>query len=151
MRIEIGSGEYPKDGYTHMDCREGLPHQEVTASIFDMPFEDNSIEEIALSLVLEHIPTNEVSKALSEIYRVLEVGGIVKISVPNLIELSQMVLDKSHPFEVLVIWFYGGQDYPENFHKTGFSPESLTALLVNAGFTINKCVAIDGLHIEAEK
>lgn len=48
-----------------------------------LPFEDQSIEKIQSQDVFEHLPKNSISKIFDEIYRVLAVGGIFRLSVPD--------------------------------------------------------------------
>ena len=151
MKIEIGSGEYPKDGYTHMDYREGLPHQEIAASIFELPFKDNSIEQFCLFNILEHLSHLKIGSAIAELYRATKIGGSLLIYVPNLIELCRMAINNEYPFGDLITFFYGQQNYPENFHKTGFSPESLCGYLTQAGFRVRNLVTTSGLYVEVEK
>lgn len=49
--------------------------------ITDIPLENNSIDVVVCSEVLEHIP--DYNKAMSEIYRVTKLGGKVLFSMPN--------------------------------------------------------------------
>ena len=51
------------------------------ASIYELPYPDNTFDAAILSEVLEHLD-DDVS-ALKEIYRVLKPGGVVVITVPN--------------------------------------------------------------------
>ncbi len=61
-------------------CRQkGLP--EVTkGDICDMPFEDNSLDLVVATDIVEHIDNDQ--KAISEIYRVLKPGAHALITVP---------------------------------------------------------------------
>ncbi len=46
-------------------------------------FSDNSIDELYLCHVLEHISFNEVNAFLKLVYLKLKIGGIIRISVPS--------------------------------------------------------------------
>lgn len=151
MRLEIGSGEYPSDGYEHMDIRSGMPHQEYVGDICNIPFPDNSAEEVKCVMILEHLPYNKVPIALAELRRILIIYGVVKVYVPNLEQLCRFVLDKTQPIMTLVSWFYGGQDYIENFHTAGFTVDLIVNLLMNAGFEIMTLYGTNGIYIEAMK
>lgn len=49
--------------------------------IYNLPYQDGTFDKIILSEVLEHLPDD--IKALKEVKRVLKVGGILFITVPN--------------------------------------------------------------------
>jgi predicted SAM-dependent methyltransferase len=63
--------QWPKDILVH-DVRKGLP------------FPDGALSAIYASHLLEHLYMEEAVKLLSECFRVLEPGGIVRFAVPDL-------------------------------------------------------------------
>lgn len=70
----------------------------VEADIENMPFSDNYFSTIICSEVLEHLPNPQ--KAISEIKRVLEPGGILIGTVPQKNFLWKLrVLSSTHPGE----------------------------------------------------
>lgn len=83
MRLNLGSGLQQIAGWTAVDIDPDL-HPDVVASIEELPFEDNSVDEIYASHVLEHVKYD--SPALSEWLRVLKPGGICTVIVPDLIQ-----------------------------------------------------------------
>jgi ubiquinone/menaquinone biosynthesis C-methylase UbiE len=59
-----------------------LPGITITqASIYEMPYHDNSFDGVILSEVMEHI--DDDVRGLREILRVLKPGGVLTITVPN--------------------------------------------------------------------
>jgi ubiquinone/menaquinone biosynthesis C-methylase UbiE len=66
---------------TTIDLDERLS-PDVVGSVLEMPFDDGQFEIVVCSQVLEHIPFDDVPKALSEIKRVCSYKAI--ISVPDL-------------------------------------------------------------------
>ncbi len=48
-----------------------------------LPFEDNSIVKIQSQDVFEHLPFERVPFVLDEVYRVLAIGGVFRLSVPD--------------------------------------------------------------------
>ncbi len=124
MRLNLGSGETPLEGYENLDRKTG---QEV----YPLPFEDESVDEIRASHVLEHFPHREVGGVLAEWVRVLKPGGILKIAVPNFEWIAQHYLAGSPiPTEGYTM---GGQVDENDFHKALFDAESLTAAMRAAG------------------
>jgi hypothetical protein len=61
-------------------------------------------------------------------------GGELFIKTPNLHELMLEYMWKKMPAEELERKLYGGQEYPENTHMTGFTARTLGSRLREAGF-----------------
>lgn len=78
LKIDIGGGLFPKDGYKTFD-QEGA---DVTCDLNDgIPLPDNSVGVINASHVIEHL--KDPIKTMSEIHRVLAHGGWAFIEVPS--------------------------------------------------------------------
>lgn len=60
---------------------------DIVGSAEDIPIDENSIDSILCTQVLEHIPHPQ--KAISEMYRVLKPGGFALVTVPQLNELHE--------------------------------------------------------------
>ncbi len=80
-KLNLGCGHQYLQGYINCDVRK-----EVKADhYFDLdhppyPFPDNSVEEILLDNVLEHL--DSIPAAMEEFYRLLVTGGLLRIYVP---------------------------------------------------------------------
>lgn len=83
MRLNLGSGLQQIAGWTSYDIDPEMG-ADITGSVEALPFEDDSIEEIYASHVLEHVEYD--SPALSEWYRVLVPGGRCTVIVPDLVQ-----------------------------------------------------------------
>jgi ubiquinone/menaquinone biosynthesis C-methylase UbiE len=68
----------------------------IQASIFDMPFEDNSFDGIYNLGVLEHFTEEEINAILLEFKRVLKIGGKICLFIPPTFGLTVQVLDTAH-------------------------------------------------------
>jgi len=112
-----------------------------------LPFATNSIDEILAESVLEHIyhgrftgsQEDTISHAntilvLAEWRRVLKFGGRVVIKVPNMRALMLEYLKGNIDRRNFWMYIYGGQNYPENTHVSGFDPDTLIWVLMTAGF-----------------
>ena len=74
MKINIG-GEQTKDGWKIFNIQK-KPGVDFIGDISDLSqFKDNSVEEIYISHVFEHVPQKKVDKTLKGIFRVLKPGG----------------------------------------------------------------------------
>lgn len=148
IRLEVGAGTNFRNSYIHLDKRP-LPHIEIVADARHIPLEDESCEEVYAAHLLEHFSWREIPDVLKEWYRVLQQNGKLEIYVPDFNHLRQM------ENTTRALWFiYGEQDYEENFHKSGFTLESLSSQMTQVGFKdIKRLPCNDGwaLHIEGFK
>ena len=86
MKLNLGCGSKIYDGYINVD-KFDLYNVDIQHDLekFPYPFEDNSVEEIILSHVLEHIGQDPdiFIKILKEFYRVCKNQALIKIAVPH--------------------------------------------------------------------
>jgi predicted SAM-dependent methyltransferase len=137
-RIHLGCGDNILPGYLNVDAR-ARPGVDRVAEITDLGFlADGSCEVIYVSHALEHLATAQVAPFLRQCCAKLEAGGRLLVAVPDLEEIFRQFLADPNVFgldrRVLIDYVYGGQDYPTNFHKTGFTFEILAQHLREAGF-----------------
>ena len=140
MRLDIGSGNFPKEGFTTIDK---YTQAHFYGDITKLFYKDNSIEEVYTNQVLEHLSKKEVPVALKEIQRILQPNGKFTIIVPDLEYcVNYWLKDKqSRGFPLDVI--YGNQEHEGEFHKTGFTMETLKTLVEQAGLKITRIEIID--------
>jgi predicted SAM-dependent methyltransferase len=135
MRLHIG-GEEIKEGWKILNIQK-KPGVDFIGDITDLSqFDDGSIEEIYASHVLEHIPMSKIANTFNGIQRVLNKGGKLYISVPNLDLIAQMFLIASEgkvKYEIMR-YIYGGQIDSYDFHYVGYWPDFLFSILINAKF-----------------
>lgn len=139
LQLHLGGWEASKDWIiVNVEDRPGV---DVRSSCTDLSmFPDGSAVEIYASHVYEHLGyQDELPKAFAEARRVLMPGGRLRISVPDLEVLCQLVLhpmarqNANEQFKVMRM-IMGGQVDPFDFHKVGFTQNILTALLMQHGF-----------------
>jgi len=61
-RLDLGCGLHPKEGFEGVDIWGGKQTHNVNLFQFPWPFEDNSVDEIHASHLLEHVPAREVEE-----------------------------------------------------------------------------------------
>lgn len=120
---------------------------DVRADLTDLPFEDGFADAIVCVGVLEHFVEPQVPLVLAEMWRVLVLGGELKLLVPDLVAVAQAVVDgrlldpliesPSGNIRALDI-LYGFSpmlaEHPLWGHRTGFTSDSLAATLGSVGF-----------------
>jgi SAM-dependent methyltransferase len=94
-------------------------------------YEDDSVDEIRASHILEHFSHRRTQLVLREWVRVLRPGGVLKISVPDFKVLAEQFLAGGQlPFEQYMM---GGQTDDLDYHKALFDQETLSAHMKHAG------------------
>lgn len=102
-------------------------------------FSDNTFAEIYASHIVEHLDyKEELIKTLKEWNRVLEPGGKIFISVPDLDVLSELILKKdeldiNQRFLVMRMIFGGHMD-EYDYHVVGLNEEFLAYFLNESGY-----------------
>ena len=88
MRLNIGSGRQVKQGFTNIDITQyidksgnKLVHYVLDIEKEKLPFEDNSVDEILIDNVLEHLGDGFIF-AMNECHRVLKKDGAMSGCVP---------------------------------------------------------------------
>ena len=91
-RLNLGSGDSKIEGFTSVDLYD--EQADVRADICELPFDDNSVEEIVAYQVVEHIPYNKSEQMFSEMYRVLKKGGTATLETPDIDVICKKILDE---------------------------------------------------------
>ncbi len=84
MKLNLGCGSQILDGWVNVD-KFGTPDQVFDLETFPWPWADNSVDEILLSHVLEHLGQSPQAfiAIMRELYRVACDGATVHIRVPH--------------------------------------------------------------------
>jgi predicted SAM-dependent methyltransferase len=147
MKLHIGGKQVHPD-WKILDIEE-RPEVDFVGDAQDLSqFEDSSIEMIYASHVLEHFHYgvgNELVNTLREWFRVLEPGGQILISVPNLQTLCWLygrpnlgLDDRYHLMRII----FGGHSNEFDVHRVGFDTDILASYLQGVGF--DQCMILDG-------
>jgi predicted SAM-dependent methyltransferase len=156
LTLDIGCGD-AKKGTIGIDIRK-TQCVDVIADARMLPFKDNSFDHVFSGNAIEHFSHIEVQNILMEWVRVLKRDGIFEIQCPDL--QARALLFFIRPNWKDVINIYGSQDYPENYHKCGFSFYLLKEILESCGiikirriFSGYKGIPFipDSLHIKGKK
>ena len=136
MKLHIG-GEEKKEGWKILNIQK-KPNVDFVGDITDLgKFEDNSIEEIYASHVVEHIEQRKIDQSLKGIYRVLKKNGKFYVAVPDMDVLCKVFVDPKAPikikFDMMRIMF-GGQQDSFDFHYFGWNSRFMHDFLLKAGF-----------------
>jgi hypothetical protein len=89
MKIEIG-GQREMEGWVNLDLKEGF-----NVILDELPVEDNSVEYLYMSHVIEHMPMRTAIRVLSNLYKKLKSGGKIRILCPDFNQLVHRLFNPS--------------------------------------------------------
>lgn len=152
-KLEIGSGNKPKEGYLHFDVRNNV-NADVVGDAKKLPFKNEEFSEVYSRFFLEHLPRKDALVATSEMFRVLKSGGTLEIIVPNIGYFCKLFVEETgQKKEWALNKMYGFENYLEDHHYFGYDEETLSKVLVLSGFSEIKRVSEEEqyLHLKAKK
>jgi predicted SAM-dependent methyltransferase len=137
-KLHIG-GQVRVRGWEVIDANPGPVVDHVGNANDLRQFETGTFREVYASHVLEHFDyKDELPATLKEWYRVLEPGGMLHVSVPDLDTLARLFADRqllSLDERWLVMrMIFGGHLDKYDYHLIGLNEEFLLRFLLAAGF-----------------
>lgn len=147
MRINFGCGRQVWEGWVNVDAQHhprasrapdllhALAFDAAGALINPLPLDSGCAEELCAMHVIEHVYAWEAPALVGEWRRLLRPGGRLVLELPNL-ELAARNLLNGTPDQMSMWPLYGdpAPKDPFNCHRWGYTPQSIKALLLSAGF-----------------
>jgi predicted SAM-dependent methyltransferase len=143
LKLELGVGERPTEGYLHQDISNSSGvNLDFSCPPWEIPIEDDSLTEVLALGVVEHLRFDEVSKTAANVHRMLAPDGCFIFDVPDMKVWSEYLYNVTHgradenPCTAEHVWrtIYGWQRWPGDEHKSGWTREDMLSLLKTAGF-----------------
>jgi len=134
IKINLGSGYRPQDGYINIDNRAEVNPDMVCDITQPFPFADSSVDYVRAHDILEHIPLGSTHQVIEEIYRVLKPGGIFESLTPDAESGQGAFQDPFHlSFWVEQSWLYYSDPDCRSLYGTvaNFSIESINRIESN--------------------
>lgn len=145
VKLNLGCGDKILPGYVNVDVapsRAGRKPDVLCDLQYLDPFPDNAVDEVLAVHVVEHFWRWEVVEVLREWVRVLKPGGKMILECPNIRRACEQFL--TDPAKGAgpgsegqrTMWvFYGDPAWkdPLMVHRWGYTPESLTEVMKEAG------------------
>lgn len=121
LLLDVGCGGHKiHPSLMGVDAYSASAGVNVQAFMWDMPFENDSVDGLFCFMALEHVSKFQVMPILAEFNRVLKMGAPFIILVPDLLwVLSAFIANPSHEWEMDML--FGTQENEGEFHKTGFT------------------------------
>ncbi len=135
MKLHLGCGSKYIPGFIHIDVI-GDDHIQHRGSVCELPYPDGSADLIYASHVLEHFRRCEIRNVLREWCRVLTLGGILRLAVPDFAACAKIYYEEGlrDGLTGLIGLICGGQRNEYDFHKMIFDEPFLTGELLALGF-----------------
>jgi predicted SAM-dependent methyltransferase len=134
VRLHLGCGDKYLKGWVNVD-KDSFYFPEQLGDITNLVgFTDNSVDEIYASHVLDHLSRyEELDKAISECYRVLKPGGILRVAVSD---FEQVVRMYNEGLDLERLWGHlvGGHKTVYDKHGCVFDFNLLRRYLEKHGF-----------------
>jgi hypothetical protein len=135
VRLNLGSGHVPREGFVNVDARD-LDGVDVVADVRKLPFASGTVAEIYSSHLVEHFPIEELRRVvLPHWLEVLRPNGVFTAVTPDAETMIAEAAAGRMPFDDLQRVTFGDQDYDGDFHFAMFTPDSFAGLLTEAGFS----------------
>jgi SAM-dependent methyltransferase len=108
------------------------------SEIYPLRYQDQSVDVVRASHVLEHFSHRVVDDVIKDWVRVLKPGGVLKIAVPDLVKITAGYLEgKSLPAPIEWVLFGSQKEGdPDDVHKSGFDSQELRKRMSNAGLVL---------------
>ncbi len=130
VKLHLGCGDRYLKGYINIDHRKTTA-TDLVCDIKKLPFDDNSVSQIEIYHVIEHLPRNDVPAAFMEWYRLLGEGGRIIIEYPDFDQTVREYIDGN---EKRLDNIFGLQRFAGDAHLFGYNAERMKKLLQDCGF-----------------
>lgn len=157
--IHLGGGDLRIDSFVNIDVNPYC-NVDVISLIDKIKLNEGAVKYIYNSHILEHIPRAKVHKVIAEWYRVLEDGGELYISVPDVETLFNIYLDNLENYDqkhnqrlvdLSCGIIYGGQIDKYDYHYMGYSMVTLKKILEDIGFKDVRRIDVSELPFKKPK
>lgn len=140
MKLNLASGQMYLEGYVNVDNKSmyhGSMKVDKEADIFELQWEENSVDEIILSHFAMYIGYKEMEGLLKRWFSWLKKDGKIIIETGNVKAVAKHIVESTTPSEINgsngVMQLFGWETTAG--HKWAWCPETLGELLYRAGFT----------------
>ncbi|MEJ8545142.1 glycosyltransferase [Brevibacillus borstelensis] len=121
-------------GFEHMDIRP-LPHVDIVGDIRNIPIADNSYDEVIVpGYLMEHLPYQDIGKALRECLRIAKEGGRVMVRIYDGLQIATAYAKGELSNESFNRLLFGDDRDGWERHRCMLDNATLCSLMEKAGF-----------------
>lgn len=149
-RLNIGRGGHAEGDWLNVDIDPYLKPDIIDDVRTLERIEDESVDEIFASHLLEHIDEKDVVRTLKIWRRKLKIGGKLSIFVPDVEQAWRDYFDNKMDEKTLLITMIGQEPSrsPYQIHRTMFWYSRLEGLMKSAGFDTCRRLPARGKRFE---
>jgi len=148
LRVNLGCGEQPWPNFINVDLRP-LADVDVVADARRLPFEPASLAELASAHLIEHFREHQLRTRILPYWRsLLRPGGRLRIVCPDWEAMLKRLREGRMSIKAFKTITFGMQDYVGDDHFAMYTPETLSGLLHDTGFSDVQVVARDRINGE---
>lgn len=134
MRLHLGCGRKKLEGWINCDLHDS----DMDMDIRQLPFADDSADEIMAIHCVEHFYVHEIMKVLRDWHRALKSGGVMTVELPCLDKILENFANGS-PNKLTLMGLYGDPGTHKHgepaLHKWCWSKFEFRTLLERVGFS----------------
>ena len=133
--VHIGCGKRNSPEFINIDAVPLAHVHIVTDNIASLDdFSDETVDLIYMCHILEHFTSAQLKDVLLEMKRILKVGGMLRVSVPDFDNLIEIYNASGKDAAAISRPLMGGQDEQYNIHYSIFTRRYLSNLFTELGF-----------------
>ena len=132
-KLHLGCGKIRLPGYINVDILQS-PAVDQIADLAKLPWPDASVDMVYSCAAIEHFGRREWVGILTEWARVLKPGGLLRLSTADFDACVERYREEHNLPELLGL-LIGGQKDDYDWHGMIFNFETLSAGLIEAGYT----------------
>jgi len=148
IKLNLGCGDEILNGYFNCDL-----YGDKADMIFDsanIPFSDNSVNEVRAYHLIEHFDFMKGPKVLKEWYRVLKPGGKLVLETPDLLNTCDQFVKSTEDERILLYGhFFAWPWIPGQAHFFLYTETQMVWTLEQIGFKEIKRVTPDSMYAQA--
>jgi predicted SAM-dependent methyltransferase len=134
-KLNLACGRSKFKNCINLDVEASLKPDVVANLRENLPFGNESFDEIYLFHTIEHIEKIHHPWVLKEIHRILKSTGIFYISYPEFSEIVKRWLDNTHgKREFWEATVYGRQSHKSDYHVSAMDSTDFVQTMMTAGF-----------------
>jgi ubiquinone/menaquinone biosynthesis C-methylase UbiE len=135
IKLNLGCGLHHPEGFINIDINPKV-NPDIIADVSKLSYEDNTVDKILASHIIEHFFVWKIPEILKEWYRVLKVSGVIQIECPDLHKVLKNYYERPDDMLLSMGGLYG--DYTEKnetqVHYWCYTYPELKLMLLDAGF-----------------
>lgn len=129
MRVNLGCGHVRLEGYVNVDLY--ADEADIKADVLAVTFEH--VDELVAYHLLEHLTHSDAAFLLAKAKAWMRQGGTLEVETPDMEE----ILNRGPTAPNWPTYIYGGQEHEGELHRWGYTLDTLTKLVADAGWVID--------------